>query len=78
MKFIAVFALALALSQAVQIKSSADLALESKVNDLKESGWGRVAVNLIQLQLATGGPMNELVTAFQNLIRDLNFKLGSE
>jgi len=26
----------------------------------------------------TGGPMNEMVTAFQNLIRDLNFKMASE
>ena len=49
MKFIAVFALALALSQAVQIKSSADLALENKLQNLKESGWGRVAVGLMEL-----------------------------
>ena len=26
----------------------------------------------------TGGPLAELITAFQNLIRDLNFKLASE
>jgi hypothetical protein len=51
MKFIAIFALTLALSQAVsvQLKSSADLALEGKVEALKESGWGRVAVGLIEL-----------------------------
>ena len=80
MKFIAVFALAIVLSQAVelQVQSSAELALDNKIKDLKQSGWGRVAVNLMQLQLQTGGPMNELVAAFQNLIRDLNFKLGSE
>ena len=49
MKFIAVFALALALSQAVQIKSSVELALEGKIESLKESGWGRVAVGLMEL-----------------------------
>ena len=32
----------------------------------------------MELQVKTQGPMNELVVAFQNLIRDLNFKLGSE
>jgi hypothetical protein len=49
MKFIAVFVLAIALSNAVQIKSSADLALQGKVESLKESGWGRVAVGLLEL-----------------------------
>ena len=53
MKFIAVFALALALSQAVTVtsgvKSSADLAVESKINNLKQSGWGKVAVGLLEL-----------------------------
>ena len=53
MKFIAVFALALALTQAVQVtsgvKSSADLALEGKIDTLKQSGWGRVAVGLVEL-----------------------------
>ena len=32
----------------------------------------------MQLQLLTNGPMNELVTAFKNLIRDLNFKQDIE
>ncbi len=32
----------------------------------------------MELQIKTGGPLSELVTAFQNLIKDLNFKLGSE
>jgi len=49
MKFIAIFALTLALSQAVQIQSSAELALQGKVEALKESGWGRVAVGLVEL-----------------------------
>jgi len=49
MKFIALFALVLALSQAVQIKSSAELMLESKIENLKQSGWGKVAVGLMEL-----------------------------
>ncbi len=32
----------------------------------------------MELQLSTGGPLSELVTAFKALISDLNFKLGSE
>jgi hypothetical protein len=52
--------------------------VENKMNELKKTGWGRVAVGLMELQIKTGGPLSELVTAFQNLIRDLNFKLGSE
>ncbi len=46
--------------------------------EIKKSGWGKVAVGLLELQLQTGGPLSELVTAFKNLIKDLNFKLGSE
>ena len=49
MKFIAIFALVLCLSQAVRIKSSADLALESRVKELKKTGWGKVAVGLLEL-----------------------------
>jgi len=48
------------------------------LRELKKTGWGKVAVGLMELQVKTNGPMNELVTAFQNLIRDLNFKMGSE
>jgi len=32
----------------------------------------------MDLQIQTGGPLAELVTAFKNLIKDLNFKLASE
>ncbi len=52
--------------------------MENKIHELKKTGWGRVAAGLMELQIKTGGPLSELVTAFQNLIRDLNFKLGSE
>jgi hypothetical protein len=62
----------------MQVKSSFQLRLEDQVKGLKKTGWGKVAAGLLQLQVQTNGPMNELVTAFQNLIRDLNFKMGSE
>jgi len=78
MKYFAIFAIVLTIASAVQVKSSADLALETKLKDLKKTGWGKVAVGLMDLQLQTGGPLAELVTAFKNLIKDLNFKLASE
>ena len=78
MKYFAIFAIVLTIASAVQVKSSADLALESKLKDLKKTGWGKVAVGLMDLQIQTGGPLAELVTAFKNLIKDLNFKLASE
>lgn len=31
----------------------------------------------MELQIKTGGPLAELITAFKNLITDLNFKMGS-
>jgi len=52
--------------------------MENSIHDLKKTGWGKVAAGLMELQIKTGGPMSELVTAFKNLIRDLNFKLNSE
>ncbi len=54
------------------------MSMENKIHELKKTGWGRVAAGLMELQIKTGGPLSELVTAFQNLIKDLNFKLGSE
>ena len=49
MKQFAIFALVLVLASSVRIKSSADLALESRVKELKKTGWGKVAVGLLEL-----------------------------
>ena len=63
---------------------SVDAALDAKeriqfqIDNLQKTGWGKVAVNLLSLQLMTDGPLGELQTAFKNLIDDLNFKLNSE
>jgi len=49
MKLVALFTIVLTVASAVQVKSSADLALESKLKDLKKTGWGKVAVGLMDL-----------------------------
>jgi len=49
MKYFAIFAIVLTVASAVQVKSSADLALETKLKDLKKTGWGKVAVGLMDL-----------------------------
>ena len=49
MKYFAIFAIVLTVASAMQVKSSAELALESKLKDLKKTGWGKVAVGLMEL-----------------------------
>ena len=70
--------LIIALASSVTVKSSVQLQVENNIKALRKTGWGKVAAGLMELQIKTGGPMSELVTAFKNLIRDLNFKLNSE
>ena len=78
MKTVALLFVLATLASSMQVKSSFQLRMENELKSLKKTGWGRVAAGLMELQVKTNGPMNELVTAFQNLIRDLNFKMGSE
>ena len=33
---------------------------------------------MLEMQLRTGGPLDELITAFRNLWENLTFKIGSE
>ena len=49
MKQFAIFAIVLVIASSVRIKSSAELSLESKVKALKKTGWGKVAVGLLEL-----------------------------
>jgi len=49
MKSAIIFALIVVFGSCVQIKSSADLALEAKLKELKKTGWGKVAVGLLEL-----------------------------
>ena len=78
MKSVAVLCLVIALASSMTVKSSFQLSMENQIHAMKKTGWGKVAAGLMELQIKTGGPMSELVTAFKNLIRDLNFKLNSE
>ena len=64
MKSVAFILLIIALANSTSIKSSFQLAAEDKIRQLKKTGWGRVAAGLMELQVQTGGPMNELVPAF--------------
>ena len=52
------------LASSMQVKSSFQLRMENEVKSLKKTGWGKVAAGLLELQVQTQGPMNELVTAF--------------
>ena len=49
MRKFAILALVLAVVSCVRIKSSADLALESRLKELKKTGWGKVAYGLMEL-----------------------------
>lgn len=78
MKSLVIVMIIVALANSMQVKSSFQLSMESTIKDMKKTGWGKVAAGLMELQIKTGGPLSELVTAFKNLIKDLNFKLNSE
>ena len=51
MRKFAIFALVLAISTCVQVKiqSTVDLAVESRLRELKKTGWGKVAYGLLEL-----------------------------
>lgn len=49
MKSVIILAVLVVLGTSVQIKSSADLALDAKLSELKKTGWGKVAVGLMEL-----------------------------
>ncbi len=72
------FALFVTCALSVGLKSSAEMQFNSQLKQLQKTGWGRVAVGLLDLQLQTGGPIDELITAFKNLVRDLRFKIKTE
>jgi hypothetical protein len=52
--------------------------MNKQISRLQKTGWGKVAFELVAAQIKTGGPLGELITAFKNLVKDLNFKLQSE
>lgn len=45
---------------------------------MKENRWGNLAVSLLEMQIRTNGPLDELITAFKNLWENLTFKIHSE
>ena len=47
--------------------SAADKAREK----LQGTKWGQLGLAMLEVQMATNGPLDELVTAFRNLHRDL-------
>jgi len=49
MKVIVILAIVVALTTQVKVKSSAELALDNKLAELKKTGWGKVAVGLMEL-----------------------------
>ena len=64
MKSLALICVMITIACSMQVKSSFQLQLEDKVQQMKKTGWGRVAAGLMELQIKTGGPLSELVTAF--------------
>ncbi len=49
MKTFVVIALIIAVCTATTVRSSAELALEERIHELKKTGWGKVAVGLMEL-----------------------------
>ncbi len=49
MKSFVVFALIFSICSAVTVKSSAEIALDAKIAEIKKTGWGKVAVGLMEL-----------------------------
>ncbi len=55
---------------AIEMKTDMETQLElrSKIESLKKSDWGEMALLMIEVQMATNGPLDELMNAFRNML----------
>merc|ERR1711990_677916 len=60
---------------AVKTNSQTSMSLESTMTKLNKSPWGQVAASFLDLQMTVGSPVGDLVQAFQDFLRDNQFKI---
>jgi len=57
------------------MNSQTSMSLESTMTKLNKSPWGQVAASFLDLQMTVGSPVGDLVQAFQDFLRDNQFKI---
>merc|ERR1711990_920827 len=60
---------------AVKTNSQTSMSLESTMTKLNKSPWGQVAASFLDLQMTVGSPVGDLVQAFQDFLRENQFKI---
>lgn len=64
-----------ACSLAVKTGTQTHMSLENQIKKLNQSPWGSVAASFLELQLTVGSPVGDLIQAFQDFLRDNDFKI---
>jgi hypothetical protein len=72
MKALIFITLVLALSSALTANQ------RESIEKIRQSGWGKVVLDLAELHMESKGPIEELIKAIEDLAADLNTRLEAE